>query len=189
MARVARQTSAEIDAALLAARGARTLAELRQAQAILVPALTGAGLEIAAQILGLGRDRVSTLRRQFRQGDAPTDDAQSGRGGRRNQLLSSERERQLILRAAAAAQQQHGGVVTILRTELERALHRGVPLSTVYRMLHRHGWRKHQAGAWMPDERGPESRPVERAAVRGRTPGTHDNNLMNANSDTWIRGI
>ena len=49
--------------------------------------------------------------------------------------------------------------------------------------------RQHQAGAWMPDEPGPESRPVERAAVRGRTPGTHDNNLMNANSDTWIRGI
>ena len=44
---------------------ASTLQELRQGQAILLPALTGATLDTTAEILGLSRDRVCVLRRQF----------------------------------------------------------------------------------------------------------------------------
>lgn len=65
MARTAQYDEGELKAALQLVTEATTIQELRQGQAVLLPALTWASLDTTAEVLGLTRDRVCVLRRQF----------------------------------------------------------------------------------------------------------------------------
>lgn len=129
----------DVGAALAAVACAETLIQLRQLQAILIPALTGASLETTAAILGLSKHRLRALRRKFRLGETagPIDKT---RGGRRRFLLSIDDERRLLL---PWLNDLHGGgkipVGNIHRT-YEEVVGRKVAKSTIYRLLARHGW-------------------------------------------------
>jgi hypothetical protein len=65
-----------------------------------------------------------------------------GRGGRRRANLSLEQEEMLLSDFFDKA--KTGGVLVVndVKVAYEKALGHGVPKSTVYRMLARHGWRK-----------------------------------------------
>jgi transposase len=150
MGRVAVHEQGEVEAAQELARSAKSLMQPRQSQAILIPALTGASLQTTARILGLSRDRVCVLRRQFRADGRQGVDAQEKRGGRRRELMSRQEEVEFLKPWSAAAQEGGVLVVSPIHAALERLVGRKVPKSTVYRMLARHGWRK-----LAPDTRHP----------------------------------
>lgn len=154
MARIARHEESEIASAKVAVAEAKSLIHLRQSQAILIPALTGAGLDITAEILGLGRNRVCVLRREFRSNKYQPVEAREKRGGRRNQLMSIDEEKQFL--APWIEKAGHGGVLVVppIHAAYEEAVGRKVPKSTVYRLLARHGRRKVS-----PDTRHPKSDP------------------------------
>ena len=158
MGRVARHDEEEIEAAKQLAAEAKSLMQLRQSQALLIPALTGASLETTAEILGLGRNRVCVLRRQFRAAGNRGIDAQEKRGGRRRELMSPEQE--VAFLAPWVEQAASGGVLVVppIHAALEQAVGHRVPKSTVYRLLARHGWRK-----VAPDTRHPK---VDREAQK-----------------------
>lgn len=77
-------------------------------------------------------------------------------GGRKHAYLTLEEERQFLapfFESAAA-----GGVLTVaeIKAAYEKRVKRKVAASTVYRLLHRHGWRK-----LMPRKRHPKSDPKQ----------------------------
>jgi len=152
MARTAIHDEAEVEAAKRLAANAKTLMQLRQSQAILIPALTGVSLETTASILGLSRDRACVLRRQFRASDGRGLDAQEKRGGRRRELMSEQEESNFLKPWTEKA--QDGGVLVVppIHSALEQFIGHRIPKSTVYRLLARHGWRK-----IAPDTRHPNA--------------------------------
>jgi hypothetical protein len=78
-----------------------------------------------------------------------------GRGGLRRHLLSRNEEQALLRRVRDAA--QPFGFRTI-HAEVEKAVGRPVPPSTVHRMLDRHGWGR-QTMALIPDRTNPTRSP------------------------------
>lgn len=131
MGRVAHHSELEIEAAKRLAAEAKSMMQLRESQAILVPALTGASLEMTAEIPGLGRNRVCVLPRQFRASGRQGVAAQEKRGGRRHQLMTVEQE---IAFLAPRVEKAAEGVVLIvppIHAALELAVGHRVPKSTV----------------------------------------------------------
>ena len=136
---------------------ASNVEELRAAQAVLLPATTGATLTATAALLGVGRATVPRLQARFRQSRATKATVSSERrnwGGRRNALLSAEEEAEFL--APWLDQARAGGVLVVspLRAALAQRLGRHVKASVLYRLLARHGWRK-----VAPDTRHPKSDP------------------------------
>jgi len=131
----------EIDSALAAVSCAKTLTQLRQCQAILIPALTGATLKMTAAILGLSRTQISALRKQFRTGETIAG-TRPKRGGRRRFLMSTEDERRFL--APWLNDIRAGGKLPVASIHLaySQATGRKVAKSTIYRLLARHGWSK-----------------------------------------------
>ncbi len=130
----------EIEAAQQAVLTAATVTQLRQSLAILIPALTGASLEVTADILGLSRHRIGGLRRQFRSGKNDPDGIAVKRGGRRRALMSVDDEIHFVAQWLSGARNGNGLAVATVHAAYERAVGRAVPKSTVYRLLARHGW-------------------------------------------------
>ncbi len=138
---------------------ATTLAELRAAQAILLPADTGTTLTETAALLGVGRATAARLQRRFRTATPPRAGAGRGSwGGRRHALLTPESERSFL--APWLEQAKTGGMLVVapLRAALAQQLSRPIKASVVYRLLARHGWRK-----VAPDTRHPKSDPALQA--------------------------
>lgn len=136
------------------AASATNLRQLRAAQAVLLPALTGATLEQTAAVLGVGRATVprlqARLRQEMRSGGA------SGKrwGGRRRELMTFGEEQAFL--SPWEEQAKVGGVLVVsaIRAALAQRLGRPIVASVVYRLLERHGWRK-----VAPDTRHPKSDP------------------------------
>ena len=165
MARTAHYQEKDLEAARTLLSRAKTIQEIRQAQAILLPALTGAPLSTTAELLGLSRDRVVVLRRKF-QGAGDATVGKKARGGRRHQLLTPEEEVSFLASWIETA--ARGGVLIVppIHAALEERVGHKVPKSTVYRLLARHGWRK-----VAPDTRHPKTDPVVQDAYK-KTSGT-----------------
>lgn len=92
-------------------------------------------------ILGWHPTTVRTTQQAFlREGVVAL--AEKPRGGRRRQLMTVAEEAAFL--ADFAAQAKAGSILVVpgLHAALERRLGRSVALSTTYRMLKRHGWRK-----------------------------------------------
>ena len=161
MARPRRIDAKIVKRARLAVAQASSVQELRAAQAVLLPAQTGATLTQTAALLGVGRATVVRLQTRFRAtqaGDrAPV--KPSGWGGRRNALLTLAEEQAFL--APWLEQAGTGGVLVVspLRAALAQKLGHPVKPSVVYRLLARHGWRK-----VAPDTRHPKSDPAVQAA-------------------------
>lgn len=145
---------------------ARSADELRHAQAILLPLELGLSLEQTALAIGRSVSLTCKLRNRKRR-------------ERAQEIPVTKRKRELRNRAAATlareaalldqvlAQASSGGVVVIpsLKPAFERALGREIALSTLYRVLARHGWRK-----LAPDTAHPKGDPSRGEAFKKNSP-------------------
>ena len=149
---------------------AKTIEELRQAQAVVLPLAYGLSLEQTARVIGKSVGWACQLRNRFLAGETVGDGQRQRPGGRRRQHLSLAREGEIL--APFLARASHGGILVVpqVKAELEAAVGHGMALSSVYNLLHRHGWRK-----LAPDKQHPQSDPVAQEAwkknSRKRSPG------------------
>ena len=151
MARRASGTEA-LERAKAVLHRARTVGELRQAQALILPLEYGHSLEETAAILGVSKGWACQLRRQFIQMPEGAEVRKRGRGGRRRQNLSLAEEKEFL--APFFEKAASGGIliVTEIKQALDKRLGRRTALASTYNLLHRHGWRK-----LAPDKRHPKT--------------------------------
>jgi len=122
---------------------ARTAEDLRQAQAIVLPIELGLSLEQTALAIGRSVSLTCKLRnRRRRERDHEIPVKKTKRQLRNHAATTLEREAKLLDSVLASA--ARGGVVVIpnVKPAYEKALGRSIALSTLYRALARHGWRK-----------------------------------------------
>ena len=153
MARKATFSNEEIVQANELRNSAKTVEEMQRALSVLLMAEGHMEAEKASSLLGISTRTLFRYRESFRDQDRPS---RSTWGGRRHCLMSPEEERAFL--APWLQQAKEGGVLTVppLHAALEETLGRKIPLSTTYRLLSRHGWRKVS-----PDTKHPKSRPEE----------------------------
>jgi transposase len=139
MSRSAKFEPAVIESAQKLLSTAKTVREMRTAQAILLPAIFGLTREQTASAIGLSISRVGGIQAEARNPESQT---KGSHGGRRRQTMTLEEEerflRPWVERAASAGMV----IVPPLHEALEQQLGRKIHHSQVYRMLERHGWRK-----------------------------------------------
>lgn len=130
---------------------ATSIGEYRKALSVLLIAVYGFDADKAAEVLGTSRRTVFRNRKDIRIQDSTPKNTW---GGRRNSSMTIEEEKEFLLQwqEQAAA----GGVLTVppIHAALINRLGHDIPLSTTYRLLARHGWRKVQ-----PDTKHPKSDP------------------------------
>lgn len=137
---------------------ARSAEELRQAQAVLLPLELGLSLEQTASAIGRSVSMTCKLRNRRRRELAQEIEPKKHKRQLRNHAHAS------LAHEAAALDQvladASGGAIVIipwLLPAFEAALGKSLNLSTLYRMLSRHGWRK-----LAPDTMHPQGDPERR---------------------------
>lgn len=123
-------------------RQARSVADQRRIQAVLMRALDASPPERIAEVTGLSVASVRVIHSRFlREGEACLV-GRPGRGGRRRTLLTEPQAKRLLDAHAAAA--ARGEVIEAgrFRRDYEALVGHTVAASTVYRLLARAGWRK-----------------------------------------------
>lgn len=139
MARAPRFTEEEMSRARQLRDGAATVRELRRALSVLLVA--GGGLEASrvAELLGISERTVFRNRGSL---SGPKGSARSSWGGRRHFTMTLEEEEEFLQPWEARALE--GGVLSVppIHAALVAKLGRSIPVSTTYRLLTRHGWRK-----------------------------------------------
>lgn len=128
-----------------------TIAEYRKALSVLMVAELGLDADRAAEILGISRRTIFRNRSNICSQD---DTLKNSWGGRRHCSMTLEEEREFLAQWQDKA--TLGGVLTVppIHASLVEHLGHDTPLSTTYRLLARHGWRKVQ-----PDTKHPKSDP------------------------------
>jgi len=144
---------------------AKTVDELRSAQAVLLPGLLDATLEQTAAVLGVGRATVVRYQSRLRERIARPSKPVPQWGGRRRAAMSLEEERRFLEPWAKMAAEGGMLIVSPLRAALAQHLGRPVAFSVVYRLLARHGWRK-----VAPDTRHPKSDPAAQQEWKKNSP-------------------
>lgn len=141
MARTAHYDDTELVLAQLMIETATTMQQLRRGQAMLLPALTGASMDITAKLLGIGRNQVCALRRQLRSPEVESSNGeQERRGGRRHELLSLQEETLFLQGWLKKTKAGATLAVAPIHVAFEKKVGKRVSKSTIYRMLGRHGW-------------------------------------------------
>jgi transposase len=124
-------------------KAARSADELRIAQSVLLPLELGLTLEQTAKAIGRSVGATCKMRVNFCAIASGTRQAAQPKTSLRNRAKASlEREAQVLDSVLANANE--GGVVVIPRLKglIEKELGKTMALASVYRMLHRHNWRK-----------------------------------------------
>jgi len=120
-----------LDRAKACLKGARTIEELRQAQAVLLPLEFGLTLPQVAQALGLSPGWVCRLRTRFvREGQLNAPSRSASCGGRRRENLSPAEEAEFLAPFLEPA--RTGGIVVVvgaIKPVLEARLGRPVTLA------------------------------------------------------------
>ena len=144
---------------------ANTIDELRQAQALVLPLAYWMSLEQTARVIGRSVVWTCRLRNRFLAGETVGDGQRERPGGRRRENLSMAREREVLEPFLERA--RNGGILVVpqIKVELEAATGRSMALSSVYNLLHRHGWRK-----LAPDKRHPQSDPAVQEEWKKNSP-------------------
>ena len=119
----------------------RSVEEYRRIQSIYFRSKYGLGAERIAEMVGLHVQTIRNLHSVYLR-DGETVLPCPGAGGRRQALLSLEEEEALL--AELEGNGQRGAMWEVHRVQQSYAQRVGkvVAKSTVYRLLHRHGWRK-----------------------------------------------
>jgi transposase len=151
MARTA--TGSEVlEQAQQALREAKTMEELRQAQAVVLPLLLGISIEQTAAALGVSVGWACQLRRRFITAGHLVRRTRPAQGPRA--YLSRVEEEVLLEPFVERARQGQIVVAAEIRAALEQRLGKRTAPSTVYNLLRRHGWRK-----LAPDRVHPQGNP------------------------------
>ena len=127
---------------------ATTISEYRSALSVILPAELSIDAEQTAELLGTSRRTVFRDRGRIRNQD---DTPKNLWGGRRHCAMTIEEERAFLAQWIEKA--TIGGVLTVppIHAALVKRLGRDIPMSTTYRLLARHSWRKVQ-----PDTKHPK---------------------------------
>jgi len=151
MARTAHFTENQLELAHVIRDKARRASDVIKALAILLPAEMRMRTKDVAHILGISERTLFRYQAEIRNQDAPP---KASWGGRRNEHLTLEEEESFLV--AWVDKAVHGGVLTVppIHCALMERLGKEIPISTTYRLLERHGWRKVE-----PDTRHPKSDP------------------------------
>ena len=133
-------------------KAAKTIEELRQAQAVILPLEFGFTMQQVSEIIGVSRGWACHLRTQFIHSDGLGISGKTKRGGRRRENMSRKEEEDFLapfFEKAAA-----GGILVVseIKQALDLKLGRKTALASTYNLLHRHNWRK-----LAPDKRHPKS--------------------------------
>lgn len=154
-----------LEAAITQAANAKTLGELRMAQALLMPLKFGLSLDETGMALGLSKSWTLRLRKRFGRIQGGQEPPKSKRGLRNRARMTLAEEAALL--APYLEQAKQGGVIIVppLQAKLEKAFGRSLAQSTVYALLHRHGWRK-----LSPDKQHPQSDPVAQQEWKKNSP-------------------
>lgn len=155
---MSRPASGDTDVLLKARQAiasATTVEQLRQAQAVVLPLDYALNLADTAQVIGVSPGWACQLRRRFIAGQVVGGADAAKAGGRRRQNMTKQEECEFLAPFLASA--AVGGILVVskIKMALDQALGRKVALSSVYNLLHRHGWRK-----LAPDKRHPQNDPV-----------------------------
>ena len=144
---------------------AKTVEELRAAQAVVLPLDFGLSLAQTADAIGVSLRWVTELRNRYRRIALGQEAPKPRRGGRQRQNLTPDQETEFLTPFFESA--KTGGVLVAgpVHQALEGRLGRKVALSSVYNLLHRHGWRK-----LAPDKRHVKSDPEAQAAWKKKSP-------------------
>ena len=129
---------------------AKTVDELRQAQALILPLEYGFSIKQVAAVIGTSHGWACQLRTRFiRNGGKPLP---AKRGGRRRENMSMEEETAFL--APFIENAAKGGILVVgeIKRKLDAQLGREVALASVYNLLHRHNWRK-----LAPDKKHPQA--------------------------------
>ena len=131
---------------------ARSIADYRKALSVILVAELSLTADRVADILGTSRRTIFRDRCNIRNQD---DAAKNSWGGRRHCSMTVEEEREFLAQWEKMA--TVGGVLTVppIHAALVERLGHDTPMSTTYRLLARHGWRKAQ-----PDTKHPKSDPA-----------------------------
>ena len=151
MARTA-SGSEVLEQAQQALREAKTVEELRQAQAVVLPLLLGLSIEQTAAALGVSVGWACQLRRRFITAGHLVRRTRPAQGPRA--YLSRAEEESLLEPFIERARQGQIVVAAEIRAALEQRLGKRTAPSTVYNLLRRHGWRK-----LAPDRVHPQGNP------------------------------
>jgi len=131
---------------------AKTVEELRQAQAVYLPIEFGFSMEQTAKAIGVSKGWACQLRRRFIQSGGKCTVSKSSRGGRRRENMTIEEEKEFL--APFFEKASKGGILVVaeIKEALDKRLGRRTALASTYNLLHRHGWRK-----LAPDKRHPKT--------------------------------
>jgi transposase len=142
-------------------RQARTVADQRRIQAVLMRALDDLPPEHIAAVTGLSVATVRVIHSRFlREGEGYLI-GRPGRGGRRHALLSVEQTRRLLARHTAAASAGEVVEAGAFKRDYEALVGHKVAASSVYRLLAKAGWRK-----IVPRPSHPKQSPEAQAAFK-----------------------
>lgn len=162
MARTARISNDELVQARQFRDQATTATELRKALSVLLTAELNLEADKAADILGVSQRTLFRNRSSFRNQKRQP---RNSWGGRRRFCLTIEQEREFLAQWESMATAGEVLSVPPIHAALVERLGRDIPLSTTYRLLARHGWRKVQ-----PDTKHPKSDPVVQAEFKKKSP-------------------
>jgi Winged helix-turn helix len=131
---------------------AASIADYRKALSVLLVTELGLTADHVAEVLGTSRRTVFRDRGYLRNQD---DTPKNSWGGRRHCSMTVEEESEFLAQWETLA--AVGGVLTVppIHAALVERLGHDTPMSTTYRLLVRHGWRKVQ-----PDTKHPKSDPA-----------------------------
>ena len=162
MARQLQISSEDIQRAQQLRDQATTVADYRKALSVILVAELSLDADQIADLLGTSRRTVFRDRGSIRN---PDDTPKNSWGGRRHCSMTIEEEREFLAQWEAKA--TVSGVLTVppIHAALVERLGHDTPMSTTYRLLARHGWRKVQ-----PDTKHPKSDPVLQDEFKKNSP-------------------
>ena len=141
---------------------ATSIQDYRAALSVILRAKVGLDTEQTAEVLG------TSCRTVFRDHDrvCTQDEPRESWGGRRHCAMTVEQEKEFLAQWMTPAAE--GGVLSVppIHAALVKHLGREFPMSTTYRLLARHGWRKIQ-----PDTKHPKSDPAAQEEFKKNSPG------------------
>ena len=143
---------------------AKSPSEFKRIQCVLIRATLGSSAGEIAQLLGWSPGTVHVIHSRWaKEGEAIFE--LRGRGGRHHQHLSQEQEAQVL--APFLARASAGAMLKVeeVRRAYEQRVGKPVAVSTVYRLLERHGWRK-----VVPRPRHPKANRAGQAAFKKTAP-------------------
>jgi transposase len=151
MTRTANFTETEITKARQIRDQSKTVLDLRKALSVLLVAEGGLDTKKTAEILKISERTVFRNQEYIRNQEKHV---RSTWGGRRRYIMTVEDEREFLRTWESRATEGRVLSVPPIHAALLKKLGRTVPISTTYRLLARHGWRKIQ-----PDTKHPKSDP------------------------------